>query len=86
MEGIELKNFKVKAKANLDLTRCFGVTQNQIYENILFEIIVDADTNMEKLERFNEITKERCPCYHCLTTAIIPEIEIKSNATLRRDL
>lgn len=81
MESIELKTFKVKAQANLDLTRSFGVTQNQIYENIKFEIIVDADIGIIELKRFNEITKERCPCYYCLTNAIIPEIEIRSSKT-----
>jgi uncharacterized OsmC-like protein len=77
MEGIVLRSFKIKATANMDLTGAFGVTQNPILEHLKWEMIVDSDVNMEKLERLNEIAKERCPGYYCVTHAIFPEITLK---------
>lgn len=77
MEGIELNQFKVKVKADMDLSASFGFFQEPaipIYERIKFEIIIDSGMSQEEIEKFNEITKQRCPCYYCLTTAIIPEI------------
>jgi uncharacterized OsmC-like protein len=77
MEGIELNQFKVKVKADMDLSASFGFFQEPaipIYESIKFEIIIDSGMSQEEIEKYNEITKQRCPCYYCLTTAIIPEI------------
>jgi len=77
MEGIVLNQFKIKVRADMDLSASFGIFQEPvipIYESIKFEIVVDSEMSMEEIERFNEITKQRCPCYYCLTTAIIPEI------------
>jgi len=77
MEGIVLNQFKIKVRADMDLSASFGIFQEPvipIYESIKFEIVVDSEMGMEEIERFNEITKQRCPCYYCLTTAIIPEI------------
>ncbi|WP_410508172.1 OsmC family protein [Methanosarcina hadiensis] len=77
MEGIVLNQFKIKVRADMDLSASFGIFQEPvipIYESIKFEIMVDSEMSMEEVERFNEITKQRCPCYYCLTTAIIPEI------------
>lgn len=77
MEGIVLNQFKIKVRADMDLSASFGIFQEPvipIYESIKFEIVVDSEMSMEEIERFNDITKQRCPCYYCLTTAIIPEI------------
>jgi len=76
MEGIVLKSFKIKANANMDLTRAFGVTQNPILEKLKWEMFVDTDASMEKLDKLNEIAKERCPGYYCVTHEIFPEIKI----------
>ncbi|AKB45669.1 MULTISPECIES: OsmC family protein [Methanosarcina] len=80
MEGIELNQFKVKVKADMDMSASFGFFQEPvipIYEHIKFEITIDSEMDKEEIEKFNEITKRRCPCYYCLTTAIIPEIVFK---------
>jgi uncharacterized OsmC-like protein len=39
-------------------------------------MIVDTDASMEKLNKLNEIAKERCPGYYCVTHEIFPEIKI----------
>jgi len=80
MEGIELNQFKVKVRANMDMSASFGFFQEPvapIYEHIKLEITIDSGMSMEEIEKYNEITKQRCPCYYCLTTAIIPEIVFK---------
>jgi uncharacterized OsmC-like protein len=76
MEGIVLKSFKIKATSNMDLTGAFGVTQNPILEHLKWEMIVDTDASIEKLNKLNEIAKERCPGYYCVTHEIFPEIKI----------
>ena len=76
VEGIVLKSFKIKAAANMDLTRAFGVTQNPILEHLKWEMIVDTDSSIENLNRLNEIAKERCPGYYCVSHEISPEIKI----------
>lgn len=80
MEGIKIDKFKVKVKADMDIAASLGIFKEPpvpFYEHIKFEIIIDSDLNMEEIEKFNEITKQRCACYYCLTTAIIPEIVLK---------
>ncbi|WP_187151829.1 OsmC family protein [Methanosarcina siciliae] len=80
MEGIVLNQLKIKVRADMDLSASFGIFQEPaipIYERIKFEIVIDSGMSMEEIERFNEIAKQRCPCYYCLTAAIIPEIVFK---------
>lgn len=80
MEGIIVNKFKVKVKADMDIAASLGILREPpvpFYEQIKFEIIIDSDLSMEEIERLNEITKQRCACYYCLTTAIIPEIILK---------
>jgi uncharacterized OsmC-like protein len=77
MEGIVLNKFKIKVRADMNLSASFGIFQEPlipIYDFIRFEILVDSGMNTEEIQKFSEITKQRCPCYYCLTTAIIPEI------------
>lgn len=76
MDGIILKSFKIKAISNMDLTRSFGVTKNPVSDHLKWEIIADANANIEELNRLNEITKERCPGYYCMTHPIFPDIKI----------
>lgn len=80
MEGITVNKFKVKVKADMDIAASLGIFKEPsvpFYEHIKFEIIIDSELSMEEIERLNEITKQRCACYYCLTTAIIPEIVLK---------
>lgn len=76
LEGIVLKSLRIKAAANMDLTKSFGVTQNPILEGLKWEMIVDSDASIDKLIKLNEIAKERCPAYYCLTHQIIPDIKV----------
>ena len=41
-----------------------------------WEMVVHTDANMESLNRLNEIAKERCSGYYCVTHQIFPEIKI----------
>lgn len=76
MERVVLKSLKIKAISSIDLTRSFGVTKNPVLEHIKWEMIVNTDANMETLNRLNEITKERCPGFYCVTNEIYPDVKI----------
>lgn len=76
MDGVVLRKFRIKAQANMDLTKSFGLSENLILESLRWEMIIDSDASMEKLEQLNEIAKERCPGYYCITHAIFPEVRI----------
>lgn len=77
MKGIELRSFKIKAKASMDLTRAFGVTKNPILEKLQWTMEVDSDAGIGVLEELSEMAAARCPGYYCVTHIIYPEIEIK---------
>lgn len=76
MQKIELKSLSVKATANMDLTRAFGISMNPILETVKLDLVIDTDASMEEIEKLNETAKERCPGYYCLTHAIFPDIKI----------
>ncbi len=80
MEGIVLNQFKIKVRADMNLSASFGIFQEPsipIYGFIRFEILVDSGMSIEEIQKFSEITKQRCSCYYCLTTVIILEIVLQ---------
>lgn len=77
MSGIELKKFEIKATADIDLTTGFGIEDGiPAVENFNIELTVESDANTELLNEVLELTKKRCFCMYCMTTAVIPEIEM----------
>ncbi len=79
MEGIELKSFKIRSTANMDLSAALGLTENPPLSNLRIELEIESDEPLEKLLEINEIAKKRCPGYYCLTHGIIPQIDVKKN-------
>jgi uncharacterized OsmC-like protein len=79
MEGILLKNFKIGCTANMDLSAALGFSDNPALSNLQIELEIESAASMEELLRINEIAKQRCPGYYCLTHGIIPQIDIKTN-------
>jgi len=79
MEGIELKSFKIRSTANMDLSAALGLTENPPLSNLRIELEIESDEPLEKLLEINEIAKKRCPGYYCLTHGIIPQIDIEKN-------
>lgn len=69
-EGVVLNRFKVKATANLDLSRAFGLSQNPVIKEMVFEIFVETDAGDEKLAKVEKIAIERCPAVYCLTNNV----------------
>lgn len=69
-EGVVLKSFKIKATANLDLSRSFGLSQNPIIKEMFFELFVETDADKEKLAKVEKIAYERCPAVYCLTNNV----------------
>ena len=77
MSGIELKKFEIKATADIDLTTGFGIEDGiPAVENFNIELTVESDANTEALNEVLELTKKRCFCMYCMTTAVIPEIDM----------
>ena len=77
MEGVILKSFKIIGTANMDLTTALGISEVDALKNIEMELLIESETDMEKLLEINELAKKRCPGYYCLSHEIIPDVEIK---------
>ncbi|MFQ5819429.1 MAG: OsmC family protein [Candidatus Heimdallarchaeota archaeon] len=69
-EGVILKNFKIKATANLDLSRALGLSQNPVIKEMFFELFVETDADDEKLAKVEKIAYDRCPAVYCLTSSV----------------
>ena len=77
MAGIELKKFEIQATADIDLTSGFGIEDGvPAVNNFNIELTVESDANQKMLEEVLELTKKRCFCMYCMTTAVIPEIDM----------
>lgn len=79
MEGILIKEFKIRGIINMDLSAALGLSKNPAFSNVRLELMIESDATLEKLLEINEIAKQRCPAYYCLSHAIVPEIDIKKN-------
>jgi len=77
MAGIELKKLDIRIVADIDLTVGFGIDDNvEAVDDYKLEIFVESDAPMEKLNEVLEQTKKRCFCMYCITTPIIPKIDM----------
>ena len=77
MRGIELTKFEIRATADIDLTTGFGIEDGiPAVDNFNIELNVESEANEEALNEVLELTKKRCFCMYCMTTAVIPEIEM----------
>ncbi len=75
-EGIILKSFKIKATANLDLSRALGLSQNPVIKEMDFELFVETDAEDEKLAKIEKIAYERCPAVYCLSSSVAVKTKI----------
>jgi len=75
-EGIVLKSFKIKAMANLDLSRAFGLSMNPAIKEMVFELFVETDADDEKLAKVKKIAYERCPAVYCLTSNVTVKTKV----------
>lgn len=77
MAGIELKRLDIKIIADINLTTGFGIEDGiDAVDNYRLEIYVESDADPEKLNEVLELTKKRCFCMYCITTPIIPQIDM----------
>ncbi|MBI5562979.1 MAG: OsmC family protein [Deltaproteobacteria bacterium] len=77
MEGITLKQLRITAESNLDLSKVFGLSDNPIAEKVKFTLHVESDATADRIKKLEELSKERCPAVYCLTNAIPLETELK---------
>jgi uncharacterized OsmC-like protein len=77
MAGIELKKLDIRIVADIDLTTGFGIEDGiAAVEDYNLEIFVESDAPIEKLNEVLDFTKKRCFCMYCITTPIIPNIDM----------
>ncbi len=79
VEGVVLKSFKISGTANMNMSAAFGIDDSIPLENLQIELLIDSDASIEKLREINQIAKERCPGYYCVSHAISPQIDVKKN-------
>jgi len=77
MADIELKRLEIRIMADIDLTTGFGIEDDiEAVNNYTLEVTVESDATMEELNKVLEHTKKRCFCMYCITTPIMPNIEM----------
>lgn len=77
MAGIELKKLDIRIVADIDLTTGFGIEDGiAAVEDYNLEIFVESDAPIEKLNEVLDFTKKRCFCMYCITTPIVPNIDM----------
>ncbi len=70
MQGVELRELRVKIENRIDLSGAFGLSQNPIIEGVNISLSVKSDAPREKLEKIEALARERCPGVYCVTHAI----------------
>jgi len=75
-EGVVLRSFKIKATANLDLSRALGLSQNPVIKEMVFELFVETDADNEKLHKVEKIAYERCPAVYCLNSNVAVKTKV----------
>jgi len=77
MAGIELRKLDIRIIADINLTTGFGIEDGiDAVDDYKLEIYVESDAPMEKLNEVLEYTKKRCFCMYCITTPIVPKIDM----------
>jgi len=77
MADIELKRLDIRIMADVDLTTGFGIEDDvEAVNNYTLELTVESNASMEELNKVLEHTKKRCFCMYCITTPIMPNIEM----------
>ena len=73
----KLKKLDIRIVADIDLTTGFGIEDGiDAVDNYKLEIFVESDAPIEKLNEVLEATKKRCFCMYCITTPIVPNIDM----------
>ena len=77
MAGIELRKLDIRIVADIDLTTGFGIEDGiDAVNDYKLEIFVESDASMDELNKVLEQTKKRCFCMYCITTSIMPKIDM----------
>lgn len=77
MEGADLKELKVAAENQVDLSKSLGLSENPIVEKVKLTIEVKSDTPEDKIKEIEVMAGDRCPGVFCLTNPVPLETEIK---------
>ena len=73
-KGIKLKQLKVAAENEVNLSRALGLSNEPIVEKAILEVKASGEKG-ENLSEVKKLAEQRCPGVYCLTNAI--KLEIK---------
>lgn len=77
MEGVDLKELRVAAENQVDLSKSLGLSDNPIVEKITLTIEVKTDTPEDKIKGIEAMARDRCPGVFCLENPISLETDVK---------
>ncbi|MFQ6031633.1 MAG: OsmC family protein [Candidatus Zixiibacteriota bacterium] len=77
MEGVDLKELKVAADNQVDLSQSLGLSKNPIVERVKLTVEARTDGAENKLKEIEVMAKDRCPGVFCLSNPIPLETEVK---------
>lgn len=70
LRGVELRALRAHARADVDMTRALGVTDNPPVQRLDWTLEVDADADAATLDAIKAIADEHCPGVYCLRNPI----------------
>ncbi len=76
LEGVSLKELKVTAENQVDLSKALGLSENPIVEKAKLTIEVKSDSPEDKIKGIEVMARNQCPGVFCLTNPVHLETEI----------
>src|SRR3972149_7864282 len=80
MLGIKLKKLTTKEEADVNFSRCFGISDEPGMEEVLVILQVESDAPEEKIKEAEKLALERCPVVFTLRNPVklVPFLEISN--------
>jgi len=69
-EGVELKELRVTAEADVNFSKVFGLSDDPIIERVRVNLTVKSDAPEAEIRRLEDLASQRCPAVYCITNAI----------------
>lgn len=70
MEGVELKELKVTAEADVNFSKMFGLSEDPVIERVRVNLAVRSDASESEVRRLEDLAAQRCPAVFCMTHVI----------------
>lgn len=77
MEGVDLGEVKTVAENSVDASHVFGLGNKPLVERVAVRVIVGAPVDAERLARWNQAAREKCPFAYTVAHAIPLETTVE---------